>query len=289
MTHRHDDAEPIEHDPTGMRALLGGLPDPGPMPEDLVTRITAALAAESRRGEGGAGSLAAPALGPAGPAAAPAVEPAAADAGAGAGSAPADRDVVVPLRRRRRGGRVLGAAAAAVVVLGIGGVVLDRLAPSGIEASLGLGGAADSASVASGAAPEAGPAAGAGAPSLPLAADRAAGVRVVELGPISSADLAAAASSLVAPPYRAFPGTSPAAGGTRAGTSVADPGGARACADALGVPPGADVLVGVGIVDGAPAAVVVAPDSSGALHAWVVDRACAPGDPRVRVGPVPLG
>ena len=40
MTHRHDDADPIEHDPTGMRALLGSLPDPGPMPDDLVARIT---------------------------------------------------------------------------------------------------------------------------------------------------------------------------------------------------------------------------------------------------------
>ena len=44
----HDDTAPVEHDPTGMRALLASLPDPGPMPDDLVARISAALAAEAR-------------------------------------------------------------------------------------------------------------------------------------------------------------------------------------------------------------------------------------------------
>ena len=48
MTRPHDDPTPVEHDPTGMRDLLASLPDPGPMPDDLVARITAALAAESR-------------------------------------------------------------------------------------------------------------------------------------------------------------------------------------------------------------------------------------------------
>ena len=47
MTEPHDDRTPVEHDPTGMRALLANLPDPGPMPEHLVARITAALAAEA--------------------------------------------------------------------------------------------------------------------------------------------------------------------------------------------------------------------------------------------------
>ena len=36
----HDD----EPDPTGMRELLRGLPDPGPMPDDLVARIRSSLA-----------------------------------------------------------------------------------------------------------------------------------------------------------------------------------------------------------------------------------------------------
>lgn len=41
-------------DPTGMRALLSALPDPGPMPADLVERITASLAAEQAGGSGDA-------------------------------------------------------------------------------------------------------------------------------------------------------------------------------------------------------------------------------------------
>lgn len=37
---------PWEVDPTGMRALLRGLPEPGPMPEELIARIQARLAVE---------------------------------------------------------------------------------------------------------------------------------------------------------------------------------------------------------------------------------------------------
>ena len=52
MSHSHDDTAPVEHDPTGMRALLASLPEPGPMPDDLVARISAALAVEAQRGNG---------------------------------------------------------------------------------------------------------------------------------------------------------------------------------------------------------------------------------------------
>ncbi len=40
------DPRSIEDDPTGMRVLLSSLPDPGPMPDDLVARIAASLSAE---------------------------------------------------------------------------------------------------------------------------------------------------------------------------------------------------------------------------------------------------
>ena len=42
-----------EHDPTGIRELLSALPDPGPMPADLVSRINASIAAEQSAREGG--------------------------------------------------------------------------------------------------------------------------------------------------------------------------------------------------------------------------------------------
>lgn len=45
--------EPLEHDPTGVRALLAGLPDPGPMPADVEARILAALRAEGTPGAQG--------------------------------------------------------------------------------------------------------------------------------------------------------------------------------------------------------------------------------------------
>ncbi len=44
---QREDRDPEAHDdPTGMRALLSSLPDPGPMPTDLVERIEARLAVE---------------------------------------------------------------------------------------------------------------------------------------------------------------------------------------------------------------------------------------------------
>ncbi len=55
----HDD----DTDPTGMRALLRGLPDPGPMPDDLVHRIQASLAdlppfeATSEHGDAASGDV----------------------------------------------------------------------------------------------------------------------------------------------------------------------------------------------------------------------------------------
>ena len=52
--------EAHEDDPTGIRALLASLPDPGPMPDDLVERIGARLAVEqAHREQGGATSFAA--------------------------------------------------------------------------------------------------------------------------------------------------------------------------------------------------------------------------------------
>ena len=39
-----------DHDPTGVRALLASLPDPGPMPPELIQRISESLAAEQNGG-----------------------------------------------------------------------------------------------------------------------------------------------------------------------------------------------------------------------------------------------
>lgn len=47
------DRDPDEPDTTGIRELLAGLPDPGPMPDDLVARIEARLAQERSAQEQG--------------------------------------------------------------------------------------------------------------------------------------------------------------------------------------------------------------------------------------------
>ena len=263
MTHRHDDADPIEHDPTGMRALLAGLPDPGPMPEDLVARITAALEEEARR---------------------EASDP-------GAASSPVGYDdtgggVLVPLHRRRAW-QVLGAAAAAVVVLGVGGLVVEQVSPGGLQASLGLGqgGAADSAAM-SGAGAEAGPPTREGAGLL--ARDDTLHVVVLATGTEYTGSSLATLAATLDEGAGVAPGDATAA--RPAGSdAVSDPLGARDCAAAVGIAPSEPVVVDLASFDGHSAAVLVATSSDGARRAWAVARDCRAGDPGVLDGPVPVG
>ena len=130
MSQPHDDTAPVEHDPTGMRALLASLPEPGPMPDDLVARISAALEAEAQRGDG-----------------IDQMWHLDDDSSAGASDRSEGADAgasVVPLRRRL-GLRHLGVAAAVVGVLGLGGFLV-RSVPGDVVASLGtVGSSADSA------------------------------------------------------------------------------------------------------------------------------------------------
>jgi hypothetical protein len=269
VSHRHDDADPVEHDPTGMRALLGSLPDPGPMPEHLVARITAALEEESRGVRGATGAPSPTWVPPVAP------EPVSGTYLAG----PEDDGVVVPLRRRRTW--LLGAAAAAVVVIGAGGVVVDRLADGGLVASLGVSqGGNDSAadSAAGGAAPESGA----------VAEDPTLGVVVVATG----TDYAAAELGRLA---AGLPGA-PEAGDESALRSdlsvsepLAGPAGARSCASGLGVDPDDEVTLDLATVDGRRAAVVVATAADGTARAWAVERSCTASAPGVIAGPVAVG
>lgn len=153
MTGSHPDprASDDDLDPTGVRALLANLPDPGPMPDELLTRISQSLVLEQERRASAGTSTGAPA-----------------DSETSTGSAPSSAgtdDNVVSLtaeRQRRRPGRTLlwlgGAAAVAMVATvsvnqlvgtdgaGDSGVAADipvttDSADSGAEA----GGAADAA------------------------------------------------------------------------------------------------------------------------------------------------
>lgn len=108
MTTPPDD---FENDPTGMRDLLRSLPDPGPMPQDVADRITAALAEEQQ------------------------------------GRSDADRGNVTPLTRTARpakgtgggrrwmqavGGLVAAAAVAAVAVVGVNSLRHDNAPTSAL-------------------------------------------------------------------------------------------------------------------------------------------------------------
>ncbi|HYN68097.1 MAG TPA: hypothetical protein VES93_14510 [Ornithinibacter sp.] len=264
MSHPHDDTAPVEHDPTGMRALLASLPDPGPMPDDLVARISAALEAEAGRADGVDGLF--------GRVGDSSHDLRAGDADLGTGGR------VVPLRRRVQL-RHLGVAAAVVGVLGLGGYLVGTL-PGGVTASLSAGSADSAASDDSGAGSKA-------QEGAPLVAPEAGSGEVVVV--MSGADHAAARLAVTArelddgtlDPIADLTSDSPAFG------PIATPTGARACADALGIPSNAGILVDVAEVDGVSAAVLVVHAADGRT-AWAVDRSCATGVPGLITGPVPL-
>ena len=68
---------------------------------------------------------------------------------------------------------------------------------------------------------------------------------------------------------------------------IGTPIGARSCADALGVPATAGLLVDVAEVDGRPAAVLVV-DAGQGRTAYAVDRSCTIGTTGLIGGPVAL-
>lgn len=264
MNHAHDDTDPVEHDPTGMRALLAGLPDPGPMPGDLVDRIRAELAEEQRRRE-------APAADdreqqPEGPV----------------------RATVVPLRPRRSGVRLLAAAAAVVGVLGLGGLLVDATRSGGAIASLTAGGSADSGAAAGGEAMPEKQSDDLGAPEVRAASGDGRTVVLDGADAVRRADLAAAAAALPTGPFRTR-ASAPQSGADGSGVPVATVDGARACATGLGVPPEDEVVVRLTVVDGEPAALLVATTSGGARTAWAVARTCSTQEPAVVAGPVSVG
>jgi hypothetical protein len=267
-----------------MRALLSSLPDPGPMPADLVARISAALEAEAQAAVK-AGAAAAVEAGAQEQDASGIDElwglhgadstdvPAGADDEA---SAPAGR--VVPLRRRVRL-RHLGVAAAVVGVLGLGGYLVQAL-PGGGTASSSSFGAADSGAGADSSAgskaqsaPEVAPAAGSGDVVVVMSGvDHVSSRLEVTARELDDGSL---------DPIADLSAESPSLG------PIATPIGARACADALGIPADAGILVDISEVDGVSAAVLVVHADTG-RSAWAVDRSCTTGNTGLIRGPVPL-
>jgi hypothetical protein len=207
-----------------MRELLSSLPDPGPMPADLVARITAAL--EHERGRS---------------------------------AAPADdaRAAVIHRRWRRPGRRsmALAAAAAAVVLLS---VPLATGRSSGIVSALfGRGDSGTSSSAAK--ALES--AQGAPSDSRQNATEGEGVVVVYATGAeYTTAHLVGQARALLASGYAAMDSTAAAEASGPLGTTA----GVRACAAGLGVLSSEPITADLARFDGAPAAILVVGRQPGA-------------------------
>ena len=240
-----------DDDPTGVRALLASLPDPGPMPADLVSRITASIAAEHA----------------------------------------AARTVLPLRRPRRPLWRTGGIAAAAAVVLGLGGAsLLGSTSPGDLGALFGGGADSGAAGAATAARDSLGERAqgGGGSESWPGRSAGSAGNGPVSVHHSATAytsrHFAGQAARLLLSPGEPLLPTgpeSPAIGpiGTEAGL--------RSCLSALGADPLADVTADLGTFDGTPAAVLVITTGS-ASTAYAVRRTCTTGRPAVLAGPTTL-
>ncbi len=244
----HDDL-----DPTGIRALLSALPDPGPMPHDLVDRINASIAAEQT-----------------------------------ARQTTREGATVVPLRSRRWGWQHWGAAAAAAAVIVVGGSALvSGTGPGDVLASIRGGSSADSDSSAGDSAASA-PELQSGTGSS-MSAPSTGGQRVQ--GSVGDVQLVASGTAYTSTDLGKQAGERlPAALQDSAKAEEARPdsgAGLRACLTALGIPSSTPIRADVATLDGAPAVIAVVQADTGQT-VYAVAPECDATHPRVLAGPVPV-
>ncbi|WP_406832751.1 hypothetical protein ABEG17_07970 [Pedococcus sp. KACC 23699] len=251
-------------DPTGVRALLAGLGDPGPMPADLVDRINASIAAEQQARSAGRSSSGHPSADP--------------------------RGTVVPLRRRLPSWPKVGLAAAAVAAVAVAVPALAGTGPGELLASLS-GTGSSSASSAAGSAAKASPDAAAGRKDAGehSMSSSAATVTLQATGTAyTSSALRTQARTVLAGAVKDHATPSSALRGSSAGAATADAAGLRECLTALGVAASMPLTADVATYDGRPAVVVVVGgDTRQSVYAVAPD--CDADHPAVMAGPVPLG
>ena len=242
-----------ELDPTGIRHLLSSLPDPGPMPADLVDRINASIAREE--------------------------------------SARGVRPVVVPLRRRSVWPKV-AVAAAAVAVVGVGVPALFGGGGNPVTTAFSESASEDSAggSAAAGCAAPTEPRPTLSDPVTTAQPDTRSARRdgVVSLLVSGTAYTSA---GLVVQAQRVVAGSGAPSHGHDALTSGAPATtdhGLRDCLHGLGVEDWQPVTGDVATFDGQQAVVAVV-DSDTGQTVWVVPPDCTASSPRALAGPVPLG
>ena len=122
-----DRTTPTELDPTGVRALLAALPDPGPMPEDLVRRIEARIAEEQLLRQATSDPDSIPGQGP--------LVPSTNWAGGSTPSGGTSGEVIslAEHRSRRRPGRVLGIMGTAAAGLVLATVAISQLGDGDLD------------------------------------------------------------------------------------------------------------------------------------------------------------
>ena len=252
------DPDDLDEDPTGIRALLGSLPDPGPMPDDLVARIQASLTAEQearRRHDGSDGAT------------------------------------VVPLAPRRRWGwKQLGVAAAAVAAVAVG---LPALAGGGLggvtallagESSSGSAGSAESSAMSSPALTP--PSDGATSPGIAVGERAPGATGAVTLVGTGTAYTAAALVQQVRASREN--NTSPGKGAPAGAAGPAESQeGLRACLTTLGVEAWMPVWADVASYEGREAVVAVVSSDTG-QQVYAVGPECDRTHPARLAGPVPL-
>lgn len=254
-----------EPDPTGMRAVLRALPDPGPMPQDLADRIKASLAAEQ------------------------AARAEAPDQRASAQAPPVD---LAAYRHRRRRTPLLAAAASIMAVAGVGVVTMTGM-PSAVVAIVTGGGSHDASTAAVGA-PEAAAdtqvRSGQGladsstsGSSSPLSAGS---VRLSASGREWSTDSLAVAAPGLLDGQTTTPETltSPSPGLDPVTTAS----GATDCATALGLDSTGGLAVDLGTHSGVPIVALAARSSLGGITVVIAERACGLDHHVVVQGPVTL-
>ena len=261
-------------DPTGMRALLRGLPDPGPMPDDLVARIQHSLA-----------DLALPE---------PEARPSRGDEDDLRTVSRGTRSSTAPHRPSwwvRNGPR---AAVAAVVLLGGGAVASDQLGLLGSGGDSSSSGTAADSSAGDSSVDQRGQGPTTGTESAPRAGSDTAGGS--SAGPVRLGQVVVTMSGRTytvgglatevdrgEPAAPTAPLTAESPGIGPIGTEL----GVRSCLVALGLPRDAAARVDLAVVDSTPAAVLVV-TSEGGRTAYAVGRNCTLGDPALIAGPIQL-
>lgn len=257
-------------DPTGMRALLRGLPDPGPMPDDLVARIQASLAdlplPQSHPGTSDDGGLR--------------------TVSRGTESSDLPRR---PSWWARNGSR---AAVAAVVLIGGGAVASDQLGLLGSGGDSSSSGTAADSSAGGSTADQRAEGPSQGTESAPQSGRDTAGASTD--GPVRPGEVVVTmsgrtytAAGLAAEVDRGSsvtptaPLTSESPGIGPIGTEI----GVRSCLVALGLPRDSAARVDLALVDTTPAAVLVV-TRDGGRTAYAVGRDCTLGNPALIAGPI---